>query len=129
MRNTGRKLLLSSLILIAGISSANAGFVADAQEATLKVGVLRGSIGMESWAEAPSPMENRTNPLALLSGHVFLPDIAQIAELANANPVLDDEGNPLDMVTTAGIGDNSKKEVVWERFNRRGKHLRDKFAK
>ena len=129
MRNTGRKLLLSSLILIAGISSANAGFVADAQEATLKVGVLRGSIGMESWAEAPSPMSNKPSPLDRLSGHVFLPDMAQIAELANTNPVLDDEGNPLDMVTTAGIGDDSEKEVVWERFNKRGKPLRDKFAK
>lgn len=129
MRKIGQKLLLSSLLFMIGVSDASSGFLMDQKQANLSIGELRGTIGLESWIPTVPSRYSKAKPQKIVSGEVYLPDLTQIAKLANSVTVYDDQGMPLDMVATGSVGENLIKEVVWERFNNRGNHLREKFVK
>lgn len=112
MRNIGHKLLLSSLVLIVGASTACAGILVGFQRPGESFIGLRGSIGIDDWERSP------------IYDDVFLPDMSQIERMANSGSALDNDGFPLDQMATGSIGGKRvEKEIIWERFDSRGSQV------
>lgn len=113
MRNIGHKLLLSSLVMIVGASTACAGILVGFQHSTDSVIGLRGSIGLNDWERSSSFVDD-----------VFLPSVSQIERMANSGIAQDREGFPLDPMTTGSVDrTNVEKIVVWDRFDGEGKKI------
>lgn len=113
MRNIGHKLLLSSLVMIVGASTACAGILVGFQHSSDSVIGLRGSIGLNDWESSSSFVDD-----------VFLPSVSQIERMANSGMARDGEGLPLDQMTTGSVdGKDVEKIVVWDRFNADGKQI------
>ena len=115
MRNIGHKLLLSSLVMIVGASTACAGLLVGFQHSNDSVIGLRGSIGINDWERSRS-----------FADEVFLPSVSQIEKMNNSGLMLDENGYPLDMMATGSVGGNNvEKIVVWDRFDGAGKQIRN----
>lgn len=113
MRNIGHKLLLSSLVMIVGASTACAGILVGFQHSADSVIGLRGSIGMNDWERSNSFVDE-----------VFLPNVSQIEQMANNGMTLDEDGFPLDQMITSSIRRKTvEKFVVWDRFDSSGKQI------
>lgn len=113
MRNIGHKLLLSSLVMIVGASTACAGILVGFQHSSDSVIGLRGSIGLNEWKPSSSFVDD-----------VFLPGVSQIERLARSGTAQDGDGFPLDQMMTGSVGENGiEKTVIWDRFNADGKQI------
>ncbi|MFK5978583.1 MAG: hypothetical protein QM488_06825 [Rhizobiaceae bacterium] len=113
MRNIGHKLLLSSLVMIVGASTACAGILVGFQHSNDSVIGLRGSIGINDWERTTS-----------FADSVFLPSVSQIEKMNNSSMMLDENGLLLDHMATGSVGGkNIEKTVVWDRFDGTGKQI------
>lgn len=113
MRNIGHKLLLSSLVMIVGASTACAGILVGFQHSTDSVIGLRGSIGLNDWERSKS-----------FTDGVFLPDISHLEAMARSGMAMDENGFLLDQMATGSVGGESvEKIVVWDRFDANGKQI------
>ncbi|PCI04207.1 MAG: hypothetical protein COB78_07695 [Hyphomicrobiales bacterium] len=113
MRNIGHKLLLSSLVMIVGVSTACAGILVGFQHSADSVIGLRGSIGLNDWERSNS-----------FIGGVFLPDVSHLEAMARSGMMMDENGFPLDHMITGNVdGRNIEKTVVWDRFDASGKQI------